>query len=103
MDEAPTRNWSETLDLDRGTAINNFAARMEECLRTQQAAADDLKEVMAEAKEAEFSIRDVDAMKTVARLRVKDQLGRAQEKLEALERISKALKLDLFDWAARQD
>jgi hypothetical protein len=59
--------------------------------------------VIAEAKEAEFSIRDVDAMKTVARLRVKDQLGRAQEKLEALERISKALKLDLFDWAARQD
>ena len=38
-------------------------------------------------------------MKKIARLRLKDQKGRAQEQLEALERIGKAVEFDLFDWA----
>lgn len=97
--EAPRKDWAAALDLDRSTITKSFVDRMEECMRTQQAAADDLKELAAEAKAAEFSVRDVDAMKTIAKLRLKDQRGRAQEKLEALSRVSRTVGFDLFDWA----
>lgn len=97
--ETPRKDWSAALDLDRKTATRSFVERIEECMRAQQSAADDLKEVIADAKGAEFSVRDVDAMKTIAKLRLKDQRGRAQEKLEALSRIGRAVGFDLFDWA----
>lgn len=97
--EAPKRDWSATLDLDRRTATRNFVDRMEECMRAAEAAADDLKEVLAQAKEAEFGPRDIAAMKKIAKLRLKDQGGRAREQLEALSRVGKAVAFDLFDWA----
>jgi len=97
--EAPRKDWSAALDLSRTTATKSFVDRMEECMRQQQTASDDLKEVIADAKEAEFSARDIAAMKKVAQLRLKDQRGRAQEQLEALNRIGKAVGFDLFDWA----
>lgn len=93
-------DWAQRLDLDRTTATKNFVDRIEECLRDAQTAADDLKGVLAEAKEAEFAPRDVEAMKKIARLRLKDQIGRAQEQLEALQRIGDAVGADLFAWAA---
>ncbi len=97
--EVPREDWATALDLDRTTTTKSFVDRMEECMRQQQAASDDLKEIISEAKAAEFSVRDVDAMKTIAKLRLKDQCGRAREKLEALNRVSKAVGFDLFDWA----
>ncbi len=39
-------------------------------------------------------------MKTIAKLRLQDKKGAAQEKLEALDRVGKAVGFDLFDWAA---
>lgn len=93
-------DWVKQLDLDRTTATKNFVDRMEKCLRDAQTAADDLKEVLAEAKEAEFAPRDVEAMKKIARLRLKNQIGHAQEQLEALQRIGDAVGADLFAWAA---
>lgn len=95
--EAPKmRDWSATLDLDRATAIKTFVERMEECMRAAIVAREDLKEVQTDAIEAEFSKRDVEAMKKVASLRIKDQVGRAREQLEALERIGRAMQMDLF-------
>ena len=38
-------------------------------------------------------------MKKIAQLRLKDQIGRAKEQLDALQRVSRACGLDLFDWA----
>lgn len=97
--DQPKRGWSKTLDLDRKTLTSNFVNRMETCLRTIEEAQDDLKEICAEANEAEYSKRDVQAMKKIAQLRLKDQIGRAKEQLDALQRVSRACGLDLFDWA----
>ncbi len=96
----PKRDWSKTLDLDRTTITRDFVNRMETCMRQVQDAQEDLKQIIADAKEAEFKPRDVEAMKKIARLRLKDQKGRAQEQLEALDRIGRAVEFDLFDWAA---
>ncbi len=96
----PKRDWSKTLDLDRTTITREFVNRMETCMRQVQDAQEDLKQVIADAKEAEFKPRDVEAMKKIAKLRLKDQKGRAQEQLEALDRIGRAVEFDLFDWAA---
>lgn len=97
--ETPQRDWSATLDLDRRTITRSFVDRMEECMRAAEAAADDLKELVAQAKEAEFGPRDIQAMKKIAKMRLKDQRGAAREQLEALNRIGKAVAFDLFDWA----
>lgn len=94
------RDWVGDLDLNRTTITKSLVDRMEECLRAQENAAADLKEVLADANEHEFSKRDIEAMKKIARLRLKDQMGRAREQLEALDRIGKAVNCDLFDWAA---
>lgn len=99
----PSRDWSATLDLNRSTATKSFVDRMEECMRQAEIARDDLKAVLADAKEAEFSPRDIEAMKKIAKLRLKDERGRAQEQLEALQRIGKAVGFDLFDWSDRAD
>ena len=96
----PARDFAKMFDLNRSTAIKEFVNRMESCLRDAAAARDDLKQVMSECKEAEFTKREVEAMRTVAKLRLDDKKGAAQEKLEALERIGKAIGFDLFDWAA---
>lgn len=97
--EAPKRDWSATLDLDRKTITSNFVARMENCLRAIEEAQADLKEIAAEANEAKFSKRDIQAMRKIAQLRLKDQVGRAREQLDALNRVSRACGMDLFDWA----
>lgn len=73
-------DWTKKLDLNRTTVTTNFVARMEECMRAQQTASDDLKEVVAQAAEQEFSKRDIEAMKKIARLRLKDQIGRRASK-----------------------
>ena len=99
---APKRDWMATLDVNRTTITKSMVDRMEECLRAQEAAAADLKEVLHDAAEAEFSKRDIEAMKKIARLRLKDQMGRAREQLEALDRIGKAVNCDLFDWSENQ-
>ena len=96
----PKRDWTKTLDLNRTTLTKGMVDRMEQCLRDQEAARDDLKQVIVNCKEAEFTMRDIEAMKKIARLRLKDQKSRAQEQLEALERVGKAVEFDLFDWSA---
>ncbi len=95
----PVPDLHKMFDLDRTMLIKSMVDRMETCLREAAAARDDLKEVMSECKEAEFSRRDIEAMKTIAKLRLDDKKGAAQEKLEALERVGKAVGFDLFDWA----
>jgi uncharacterized protein (UPF0335 family) len=83
--------------LNRTTAISSFVDRFESCMRDKEAAEDDIKEVAAEAKEAEFGPDDIQAMKLVARLRVKDQTTKARDKLAALRRVASAVQLTLFD------
>lgn len=72
---------------------------MSEAMREADAAREDLKQIVADAKEAEFSKRDVEAMKKIAKLRKDDQKGRAQEQLDALRRVGTAVGFDLFEWA----
>ena|ERR1700756_3125529 len=98
-DTTPERDFSKMFDLDRSTLIKNMVDRMESCMRQAQSAADDLKEVIADCREAEFIARDIGAMKKIARLRLKDQRAIAAEQIEALQRIGRAVGFDLFDWA----
>jgi uncharacterized protein (UPF0335 family) len=100
--EEPKRDFTKMFDLDRTTVIKNMVDRMEQCLRDAEAARDDLKEIMADCKEREFGKRDIEAMKKIAKLRLDDKKGAAQEQLEALERIGKAVGFDLFDWGRTQ-
>lgn len=99
--EQPTGEFDKMFDLDRSTAVKNLVTRMEECMRQQQVASDDLKEICAEATEAEFGPKDIRAMKRIAKWRLKDQLASAKEELEALERIGRAVQFDLFDFDER--
>jgi hypothetical protein len=94
----PDRDFTKMFDLDKSTAINNFVTRMEECMRQQQIAGDDLKQVCADATEAEFGPNDIRAMKKIAKLRLRDQLAQGREQLAALERIGRAVQFDLFDY-----
>jgi len=98
--DEPKRDFTKMFDLDRTTLTKSMVDRMERCLRDAEAARDDLKEVIAECKEAEFGKRDIEAMRTIAKLRLDDKKGVAQEKLEALERIGQAVDFNLFEWAA---
>lgn len=91
---------AQIFDLDRKQATRKLVENMEQCMRDIENAQEDLRQVVASAKEAEFSVREVAAMKTVAKLRIKDQLGAAREKMGALERVSEAVGCPLFDWAA---
>lgn len=100
-DGKPTGEFDEMFDLDRTTLTKSFVDRMEECLRQQQVATDDLKQACADAVEAEFGPNDIKAMKKIARLRLKDQQSNARDQLEALERIGRAVQFDLFDWDER--
>jgi uncharacterized protein (UPF0335 family) len=100
-DGKPTGEFDKMFDLDRSTLTKSFVDRMEECLRQQQVAADDLKQVCADATEAEFGPHDIKAMKKIARIWLKDQRSDARDQLEALERIGRAVQFELFDWDER--
>ena len=96
----PKRDFAKMFHLDRITLTKSMVDRMETCMRDAQTARDDLKAVLAEVAEREFGKRDIEAMKKIAKLRLEDKRGAAQEQLEALNRIGKAIGFDLFDWAA---
>ena len=97
----PKRDWSATLDLDRKTVTNNLVDRFEEVMRQQQECSADLKTLTEEAtNKHEFGPLEVNAMKRIAKLRLKDEGGRAREQLTALHRVGLAVGFDLFDWAA---
>lgn len=82
--------------------IESFVDRFEELLRQRDAVMDDLKELKAEARRAEFGKRDIKAMERIARWRKDDKRETAQADLAALKRVSSAVSFDLFDWAEDQ-
>lgn len=95
----PKRDFAKMFDLDRTTLTKTMVDRMERCLRDIAAARDDLKEIAAECDQAEFRKLDIQAMKKIAKLRLDDKKGVAQEQLEALQRVGRAVGFDLFEWA----
>lgn len=97
--EQPKANLTEMFDLDRKKLTGKIVDQMEQAMRDVDAAREDLKQIIASAKEAAFSPRDVEAMKKIAKLRKDDKGGAAKEQLEALERIGGIVGFDLFGWA----
>jgi hypothetical protein len=89
----------EIFDLDRKGLTKKLVEDMERCMHAAAAAQEELKGVAATASESQFSRREVAAMKRIAMLRCKDKLAAAKAELEALERVSTAIGLDLFGWA----
>jgi uncharacterized protein (UPF0335 family) len=96
---APKPDLNEVFDLDRKRLTRGMVDRMEQCMLEADAARDDLKQVLAECREAQFGPRDIEAMKKIAKLRKDDKGGAAKEQLAALERIAGIVGFDLFDWA----
>lgn len=90
---------SEIFDLNRHKAVTNYVDRFEELFRQRDAVQNDIKELVAEAKEAMFSPVEIRAMVDVAKWRKDDKGNAAAEKLAALRRVSNATKFDLFSWA----
>jgi hypothetical protein len=99
MIEEPKRDFAKIFDLNRGTLIKSMVDSMEIAMRSIQTGQDELKEIIANCKEQEFTPKETAAMKKIAQLRLKDKLADAKEQLAALNRISAAMDLDLFDWA----
>lgn len=99
-DEHGAPDLGKMFDLDRSTLTKNMVDRMEACLRQAKVAGDDLKGVVAECVEAEFRKHDIEAMRKIAKLRLADKAADARDQLAALDRVGRAVGLNLFDWAA---
>lgn len=93
------RNLEHMLDLNRTQITRDIVEQMEAAMRRQHLAGEDLRAIVAAAKEQEYPLRDIAAMKQIARLRLSDKCSEASDKLEALQRIGKTVGVDLFDWA----
>ena len=87
----PKRDLHEVFDLDRKKLTKTTVDQMEQAMRDIDA-----------AREDQFSKRDIEAMKKIAKLRKDDKKGAAREQLEALERIGGIVGFDLFDWASER-
>lgn len=98
--EHPRRDFAKMFDLGRTTRIKDIVDQIEREMRDADAARDNLKAIVAKCRKEQFSPRDIAAMKKIAKLRKDDKAGDAREQLEALERIGKAVGMDLFDWGA---
>src|SRR3954469_23213546 len=83
----PPRDWEKTLDLNRSSLIKDFVGQIEDQMRDGQTAQNTIKDIAAAAEEQEFSPSEVSAMKKIARLMLKDDLAKAQQELQALQRI----------------
>lgn len=99
-DNEQRRDFTKMLDLNRTQLTRDMVDRLQDAMTRQQIAAEDIRVIVASAIEQEFSKRDIGAMKTIAKLRLNDKKSEAREKLEALERISRTVGMDLFDWSA---
>lgn len=86
--------------MNRTQLTRDMVDRYLDAMQRQQIAAEDVRIITASALDQEFNKRDIGAMKAIAKLKMNDKKAEAQEKLEALERIGKAVGFDLFDWGA---
>jgi hypothetical protein len=95
----PPRDFERMLDLNRSTLIRDFVDEMEARMREVETARVGLKDIVEAAKNQEFTPAEANAMKKIAKLRLKDKKAEAQGELEALDRIGKAADYDVFDWS----
>jgi uncharacterized protein (UPF0335 family) len=87
------------LPIDRQGLTKSFVERLADCIITAKVAADDMKMVLDEAKGEDYSARELAAMKTVAKLKADGKEAQAKAKLAALDKVSRAVGMDLFDWS----
>lgn len=93
------RDLGAIFDLDRTKLTKSMVDRFEQLLRDRDAVGEDLRQLAAECKDANFSKRQIAAMKRIAKLRKDDKRQAAREELSALEQVATAVGFDLFDWA----
>ena len=93
------KQLADMFDLTGDKRIAEYVARFEDLYRQREAVNADLKETAADASEGMFTKRDIDAMKKIAKWRVDDKVGAAQELMTSLRRVAIAVKIDLFAWA----
>jgi hypothetical protein len=98
-DGEPKRDFKQMFDLNRTTLTRDMVERYYDAMMRKEVAADDIKVITAAAKEAEYKPVDIAAMKSTARLKVTGKIAEAREKLEAMERVSDAIGMDLFSWS----
>ena len=98
MSDTP-RDFERMLDLNRSGLTKSIVDEMEARMRDIETAQADLKAITDHAKEQEYKPPQIRAMKTIAKLRLKDKGAVAKVELEALEEIANAVDFPLFNWA----
>lgn len=99
----PDKSLEEILDLDGNGRIAAYVGRFEDLYRQRKAVTDDLKSLADEAfTDGMLLKREVEAVKRIAKWRLDDKLGAAQELFGAMRKVSAAIKVSLFDWAASE-
>lgn len=88
----------EVFDISRNGRTKEIIAEFERCLTDVETAQQEMKEITMTCASEQFSKADVAAMKKVARLRMKDKVAEARRELAALERVSNAAEMSLFDF-----
>lgn len=96
-DDHPKRDFAKMFDLDRSTAIKNIIEEIEVQMRDIENAQGALKAIAEAAKTREFTPDEIKAMKTIAKLRLKDKKEEAQRQLKALEKIGRAAEYNVFE------
>jgi hypothetical protein len=99
----PKKPLSEVFDLKGEKKIVNYVSRFEELFRQRESINADLKQCAEDAREDLLTKREVEAVKKIAKWRVDDKLGAAQELFTAMHRVSRAVRVDLFSWAETAD
>lgn len=98
----PAKPLTEIFDLSGDKKIAEYVARFEDLYRQRASIAADLKQLADDAQESMLTKREVEAVKKIAKWRMEDKIGAAQELFAAMRRVTRAVKIDLFSWAETQ-
>lgn len=91
---------AKDVEKSRRKLTRDFVDKLQDAMERKQVADEDIKILVGSAKTKGFSKYDIAAMKRSASLRMKDKVEDERRKLAAQERVSTAIGLDLFDFAA---
>lgn len=102
MNEEPTPekavDLSKMFDLSGDKKIAEYVQKFEELYRMLDAAKSDIKQLTDDAAQDFLTKKEIAAVKKVAKWRLDDKMGAAQETFGAIRRVSDAIKADLFGW-----
>lgn len=92
----PIKSLDKMFDLSGDQKIADYVAKFEDLFRQRDAVAADLKQLADDAREDMLSKRELEAVKKIAKWRLDDKISAAKEMFAALQRVSKAVQIEMF-------